>query len=73
LDPGSRDGYRIRIRILDHISESFEIVFWVKILKFFHADPGSGMGNFGSGMKKLRIGIRDGKIRIRDEKTSDPG
>jgi hypothetical protein len=36
-----------------------ETVFWVIILKFFHADPGSGM-------RKVRI-------RIRDEKTSDPG
>jgi hypothetical protein len=31
--------------------------FWVKILKFFDADPGSGME----------------KIRIRDGKKSDPG
>ncbi len=35
----------------DHISESLETIFWVKILKFFGADPGSGME----------------KIRIRDE------
>jgi hypothetical protein len=27
----------------DHISESLETVFWVKILKFFDADHGSGM------------------------------
>ncbi len=27
----------------DHISKSFETRFWVKILKFFDADPGSGM------------------------------
>jgi hypothetical protein len=27
----------------DHISESLETIFWVKILKFFDADPGSGM------------------------------
>jgi hypothetical protein len=24
----------------DHISESLETMFWVKILKFFDADPG---------------------------------
>jgi hypothetical protein len=29
---------------LDHISESLETVFWVTILKFFDADPGSKMG-----------------------------
>jgi hypothetical protein len=33
--------------------------FWVKILKFFDADPGSGWRQFGSG--------------IRDAKKSDPG
>jgi hypothetical protein len=29
----------------DHISESLETIFWVNIpvLKFFEADPGSGM------------------------------
>jgi hypothetical protein len=28
---------------LDYISESLKPIFWVKILKFFDADPGSGM------------------------------
>jgi hypothetical protein len=32
----------------DHISESLETIFWVNILKFFDADPGSGM-------EKIRI------------------
>jgi hypothetical protein len=27
----------------DHISESLETIFWVKIIKYFE-DPGSGMG-----------------------------
>jgi hypothetical protein len=35
----------------DHISKSLETIFWVKIFKFFDADPGSGME----------------KIRIRDK------
>jgi hypothetical protein len=35
----------------DHISESLKNIFWVKILKFFDADSGSGME----------------KIRIRDK------
>jgi hypothetical protein len=37
----------------DHISESLETSFWVKILKLFHADPGSGMkknSDMGSGI-----------------------
>jgi len=34
----------------DHISESLETLFWVKILKFFDADPGSGMTKIGSGI-----------------------
>jgi hypothetical protein len=41
----------------DHISESLETFFGVKILKFFDADPGSRME----------------KIRIRDGKNSDQG
>jgi hypothetical protein len=41
----------------DHISESLATIFWAKILKFFDADPGSGMK----------------RIRIRDGKNSDPG
>jgi hypothetical protein len=32
----------------DHISESLETISWVKILKFFDADPGPGM-------EKIRI------------------
>ncbi len=31
------------MNIPDHISESLETIFWVKILKFFDADPGSAM------------------------------
>jgi hypothetical protein len=43
----------------DHISESLETTFWVKILKFFVADAEPGSGNLfdpGSGMEKIRIG-----------------
>jgi hypothetical protein len=50
---------------LDHIS-----VFWVKILKFFDADPGSMMEKIrirDPGRKKFGSGIRDGKFRIRDK------
>jgi hypothetical protein len=41
----------------DHIIESLETIFWVKILKFFDADPGSRMG----------------KVRILDGNNSDAG
>jgi hypothetical protein len=43
----------------DHMFYSLETTFWVKILKFFDADP--GWLQFGSGS-----GIRNGK-------KSDPG
>jgi hypothetical protein len=46
--PGSGSG----MNNPDHISEILETIFWVKILKFFDADPGSGME----------------KIRIRDKR-----
>ncbi len=44
-----------------HISESLETIFLVEILKFFDANPGSGIEKFGSGMEKIRI--RDTRIR----------
>jgi hypothetical protein len=39
-------GFGSELNNLDHISESLETIFWVKILKFFDADPG---------WKKIRI------------------
>jgi hypothetical protein len=42
-DPGSGSGSGMNNP--DHISESLETIFWVKILKCFDADPGSGMEN----------------------------
>jgi hypothetical protein len=48
----------------DHISWSLGTIFWVKILKFFDADPGWKNSDPGSGMEKSRI---------RDGKKSDPG
>jgi hypothetical protein len=41
----------------DHVSESLETIFCVKILKFFDEDPEFGMEKF----------------RIQDGKNSDPG
>jgi hypothetical protein len=40
----SRSGSGMNIP--DHISESLETIFWIKILKFFDADPDSGSGTF---------------------------
>ncbi len=39
------------MNIPDHVSESLETIFWLKIHKFFDAgsDPGSGIENFVSG------------------------
>jgi hypothetical protein len=39
----------------DHISQSLQTIFLVKILKFFDVDSESGMEKFGSGMEKIRI------------------
>jgi hypothetical protein len=44
------------MNIPDHISENIEIILWVKILKLFDADPGSGIFltlDPRSGMEKL--------------------
>jgi hypothetical protein len=54
-DPGPRSGSGMNIP--DHISESSEIIFWDRILKFFYADPDPGSGIFvtlpGSGMENI--------------------
>jgi hypothetical protein len=44
----SGSGIRIRDKNPDYISESLETIFWVKIFKFFDADP--GWKKFGSGI-----------------------
>jgi hypothetical protein len=44
----------------DHISESFETIFWFKILKFFDADAGSGIFlTRDPGWKRFEFGILD--------------
>jgi hypothetical protein len=54
----SRSGSGINIP--DHISESFETIFWVKILKFFDVDPNPGIFlTRDPGLKKFGSGIRD--------------
>jgi hypothetical protein len=37
---GKKSGSGSGINIPDHISESIETTFWIKILKFSDADPG---------------------------------
>jgi hypothetical protein len=48
---GKKSGSVSGMNNPDHISESLKTIFWVKILKFLYADPGSRME----------------KIRIRDK------
>jgi hypothetical protein len=55
---GKKSGSGSGMNHLDHISESLETIFWVKILKFFDADPG---------WKNLDPGSEMGKNRIRDK------
>jgi hypothetical protein len=55
-DPDSASG----MNNPDHISESLETIFLVKILKFFDADPGSGIFlALDPGWTKFGSGIRD--------------
>jgi hypothetical protein len=51
---GKKSGSRMNNP--DHISQSSETTFWVKIHKFYDADPGSR-----SMMDKFGVGIQDGK------------
>jgi hypothetical protein len=62
LTPGSgmgkKSGSGSGINNRDHISESLETIFGVKIIKFFDLDPGSGIFltiDPGSGVEKNRI------------------
>ncbi len=50
LDQGSvkKSGSGSGMNNPDYISASLETIFWVKIIKFFDADP--GWKKFGSGM-----------------------
>jgi hypothetical protein len=55
---GKKSGSVSGMNNLDHISESLETLFWVKILKFFDAiqDPGWKKNlDPGSEMEKIRI------------------
>jgi hypothetical protein len=52
ISPNPGSGFRFNTP--DHISESLETIFGVKIIKFFDADPDSGW-------EKFRFGIRDGR------------
>jgi hypothetical protein len=48
------------LNILDHISESLETIFWVKILKFFDTEADPDLFNPGFGIeKKFRSGDKD--------------
>jgi hypothetical protein len=52
---GKKSGSGSGMNNPDHISESLETMFWVKILKFFDADPGWKSSDPGSGMEKIRF------------------
>jgi hypothetical protein len=57
---GKKPGSGYGMKNPDDISESLETIFWVKILKFFDANPGSRMGKIrirDPGWKKFGSGI----------------
>ncbi len=73
-DMGRKSGSGSGIRIRDDTTRIIfpraqKPFFWVKILKFFDADPGSGMEKFGSGMGKSRIRDPVEKSQIRNTVT----
>ncbi len=73
-----RDGLKSRfgsgMNISDHIFKGLETIFWVKILKFFDADPdswifltldpGFGVEKFGSGIRDKHPGSATLKTRL---------
>jgi hypothetical protein len=65
MDLGSEKGGKSGsgLNITDNFFESMKQFFWIKLLKFFDADPGSGIflpwiQNLRSGMEKFGPGIR---------------
>jgi hypothetical protein len=56
---GTKIRIRIRMNSLDHISECLVAIFWVKIVKFLDADPGSGMEKIGIQIRDQGFGIWD--------------
>jgi hypothetical protein len=59
---GKKSGSGSGVNNPDHISESLETIFWVKIPKFFGADPGSGIETiqiWNQGWRKLGSGIKN--------------
>jgi hypothetical protein len=66
---GKKSGSGSGMNNPEHISASLETNFWVKILKSFDADPGSGIffdpgsGIRDSGWKKLASGKKTSRIR----------
>jgi hypothetical protein len=64
IKPGSGSGIRIRVEQPRSYFPELRTFLWVKILKFFDADPNPGSGIFltldsGSEMEKIGSGIRD--------------
>jgi hypothetical protein len=59
------------MNILDHISESLETIFWVKIVKFYDADPDPGTGIFLT-LIFFTLDPESFWLWIRDGKYSDP-
>jgi hypothetical protein len=59
---GKKSRYGSGMNIPDHIPESLETIFGLKIPKVFDVDPDPGSGIFLT----LNPTVRYGKIRIRD-------
>jgi hypothetical protein len=64
---GKKSRSESGMNILDHISESLETIFWIKILKFFDADADPDQGSWNLLVFDPESGFPDGKIRIRDK------
>jgi hypothetical protein len=59
---GKQSGSGSGMNHPDHFSKSLETIFWVKILKFFDADP--GWKKFGSWIRVKHTGSATLEIRI---------
>jgi hypothetical protein len=63
FDPWIRDPGWVKNQDPDHISESLETIFRIKLLKFFDAVPDPGWKNLGSGINNpVRKTVNDSSI-----------
>jgi hypothetical protein len=70
---GKKSGSGSGMNTQDHIYESLETIFLIKILNFFDADPGSGMDASGIPEGSEEVGWLAGEALARVQHVEEEG